>query len=265
MIKKALLIGINYKGTDNELNGCINDVYHIKTFLLSIGYQEENIKIITDEDVAISPTRKVILEEFEKLIIISEGVISDGSTSEGSTLFFSYSGHGSYIVDCSKVNSLKRIAYSNDELDGLDETICAVDGNIVDDELRHIVNKIPENSSLFALFDCCHSGTGLDLAYTISYENKQLTATFNPKTTLTRAEVVFISGCYDNQTSSDTVEDGEAQGALTWSFLKTMYKMGNSSKREIFIDMVTRLNKKYTQKPQISFGKTISIDDRFVL
>ena len=31
MTKKALLIGINYKNTENELNGCINDIQNIKS------------------------------------------------------------------------------------------------------------------------------------------------------------------------------------------------------------------------------------------
>jgi hypothetical protein len=32
--KRALLIGINYIGSSNQLNGCINDVANIKSFLI---------------------------------------------------------------------------------------------------------------------------------------------------------------------------------------------------------------------------------------
>jgi hypothetical protein len=32
-MKKALLIGINYRGLDGELNGCINDVEQMKNIL----------------------------------------------------------------------------------------------------------------------------------------------------------------------------------------------------------------------------------------
>ena len=35
MLKKALLIGINYTGTDYELRGCINDSINLKQFLIS--------------------------------------------------------------------------------------------------------------------------------------------------------------------------------------------------------------------------------------
>ena len=35
-MKKALLIGINYVGTNSELNGCINDIYSMKNYLEKI-------------------------------------------------------------------------------------------------------------------------------------------------------------------------------------------------------------------------------------
>ena len=39
MSKFALLIGINYKGTSNELNGCINDVMNMRDVLIKhFGY-----------------------------------------------------------------------------------------------------------------------------------------------------------------------------------------------------------------------------------
>lgn len=34
--KRALLIGINYTGSANALNGCINDVNNVKQFLISL-------------------------------------------------------------------------------------------------------------------------------------------------------------------------------------------------------------------------------------
>lgn len=34
--KRALLIGINYTGTANALNGCINDVNNVKQFLIGL-------------------------------------------------------------------------------------------------------------------------------------------------------------------------------------------------------------------------------------
>lgn len=34
--KRALLIGINYFGSANALNGCINDVKNVKEFLITL-------------------------------------------------------------------------------------------------------------------------------------------------------------------------------------------------------------------------------------
>lgn len=70
--KKALLIGINYFNTDNELNGCINDVANIKNFITSVyGFQEDDMVILTDdqpEDAKFYPTRANILSAMSWLV-----------------------------------------------------------------------------------------------------------------------------------------------------------------------------------------------------
>ena len=83
--KKALLIGINYTGTQNELYGCINDVNCIKERICKQGFTENNINIITDL-TSKKATRANILTEFKNLLVNSKA---------GDFLFFTYSGHGS--------------------------------------------------------------------------------------------------------------------------------------------------------------------------
>lgn len=39
--RKSLLIGINYKGSENELNGCHQDVENVAEFLSSRGYSSD--------------------------------------------------------------------------------------------------------------------------------------------------------------------------------------------------------------------------------
>ena len=46
MIKKALLIGINYVGSEYELSGCINDVKNVRQFLTdNCKFSSSNIKL----------------------------------------------------------------------------------------------------------------------------------------------------------------------------------------------------------------------------
>lgn len=70
--KKALLIGINYFNTDNELGGCINDVNNIKDFISTLyGFQEDDMVILTDDqsaDTKFYPTRVNILSAMEWLV-----------------------------------------------------------------------------------------------------------------------------------------------------------------------------------------------------
>ena len=88
--KRALLVGINYIGTPYELRGCINDIENIKTKLISsYGYNDANIVTLTD-NTTLKPTKAVILEQFKNVLVKSVA---------GDQIFFSFSGHGSNVLD----------------------------------------------------------------------------------------------------------------------------------------------------------------------
>lgn len=87
MSKVALLVGINYRGTSSELNGCINDVNSAKEFILTQGYEEKDIIVLTD-DTILKPTRRNIMRKLMKLIL-----------SDAKNIYFHYSGHGTHIRD----------------------------------------------------------------------------------------------------------------------------------------------------------------------
>ena len=89
-VRKALLIGINYTGTENELRGCINDVHHMRDLLIRCGFQEGNIVCLTDDQPGRMPTRDNILERCMWLV---------AGAKPGDVLFFHYSGHGSQQED----------------------------------------------------------------------------------------------------------------------------------------------------------------------
>jgi len=247
--KKALLVGINYTGTQYKLNGCINDVNSIKERITSEGFT--NINILTDITVK-KATRDNILNEFRNLLIHSQA---------GDLLLFFYSGHGSYTLDRNK-----------DETDGYDETIIPCDfKGITDDELKSIIQtNLKENVTLVGLFDCCFSGTMLDLKYqyldSLNYDKY----TENSNQLETKGNVLMISGSTDKQTSADAVFNNKPNGAMTWSFLETINQNKNASSkckwRELVKSMRDLLKKsRFTQIPQLSSGKFTDIDSEIFI
>ena len=243
-VKRAVLIGINYTGTDSQLSGCINDTNGLKTILNSkYAFAEKNIKIFTD-DTPIKPTRANILAAFTQLL--QSGVAGD-------VLFFSYSGHGSYTEDLNR-----------DETSGNDEMIVPLDFKcIVDDELKALVQThLKKNVTLFALFDSCHSGTVLDLKYQYLDSLQNNTNTQNNQDAETIGTVIMLSGCTDEQTSADAHIDKKYQGAMTWAFLAALNGgSGANSWQDLLTKMRTQLqNSAFTQIPQLSSGCVLDLN-----
>lgn len=246
--KFAVIIGINYVGTDSELNGCVNDANHVRTFLIDkAGYLPENIAMIADDNQHTAPTKQNILDSF--------ALIVNKATNEGFTeLWFSYSGHGSYITD-----------YNGDEKDKQDEVICPVDylvsGMITDDYIYdNFVCRLPKTTTLISIMDCCFSGTIYDLPhlYTTSF-------TTNNNNNRHVAKVVSISGCRDDQTSADAYINGNYEGAMTWSFINALANANYNVKLVNLVDnMRILLKNKYTQVPLLAVSSTDLYDVVFM-
>ena len=236
----ALLIGINYTGTNNELYGCINDSNSINSLISNYNFQK--ISILTDNTVKI-PNRINILNEFKNLLINSKS---------GDVLLFFYSGHGSYILD-----------KNNNEKTGYDQLIIPCDLNgIVDDELKTIIqNNLKKDVTLIALFDCCFSGSVLDLKYQYMDSLDKNNFTENINETETNGNVIMISGCSDIQTSSDANINNKSQGAMTWAFLEAFKSEKNITWRNLLIKMRDLLKKSsFSQLPQLTSGSFLNID-----
>lgn len=238
--KYALLLGINYTGTSNQLYGCINDANYIKDYLTSKGIN--NINLITD--LTNKPANKTnILAALTTMLQQSQA---------GDCLFLFYSGHGSYTYD-----------RNGDETTGYDQVIVPCDFNlIVDDELKNIIQtNLKKDVTLFAMFDSCFSGTVLDLKYqyidSLNYDNY----TENNKQLETNGHVLMISGCTDKQTSEETVFNNKEGGALTWAFLDSLKQNSNYTWRELVKNMRDKLkNQGFSQIPQFSCGMFENID-----
>ncbi|KAJ5610142.1 hypothetical protein N7510_006861 [Penicillium lagena] len=155
--KKALLIGINYTGSKHQLNGCINDAMNVREYLLrERGFSPDprDMVILTDtpqnRGSPFFPTGANMLAAFRWLVT---------GNNPGDSVWLSYSGHGSQVRDP-----------DGDRDSGFDDTICPIDfeqnGQITSDTLHKvIVSPMNPRCRLTILFDCCHSGSAVELPY----------------------------------------------------------------------------------------------------
>ncbi|KAJ7664261.1 caspase domain-containing protein [Mycena rosella] len=271
--RRALCIGINYRGQPHELRGCINDAKHVFSFLVRRkGYKAEDIVVLTDDSphARSQPTRQNIIDAMHWLV-------RDARPHDA--LFFHYSGHGGQTRDL-----------DGDEVDGYDEVIYPVDykrhGHIVDDvrfpllpnflvadwraqEMHAIMVKtLAEGCRLTAVFDSCHSGTVLDLPYIYDshgrLKGRQVSQRARARKA-TRADVISLSGCKDGQTSADTFAGGMAVGAASHAFIKAIEMHPNQSYQEILHNIRMILHPKFSQKPQLGSSHPIDTSLRFIM
>ena len=115
------------------------------------GYpDDEHSRVVIRDDLEEDsyPSRQNILAAMDWLV-------SEPDTCN----FMHYSGHGSQVQDPTGMRP-----------SGLLDTICPVDfeteGQINSDTLHeHLISGLAPNSSLFVVFDCCHSGSALELPF----------------------------------------------------------------------------------------------------
>jgi hypothetical protein len=233
---RALLIGINYIGTSYTLKGCHNDVENVKKLLMvSGGLKEDQITVLKE------PKRLDILRAFVKFVMVA---------TQGESLYFHYSGHGTQVKDTSE-----------DETDGKDEVIVASDlKGISDDEIkRYLIGCLPSGVDLFTVFDCCHSGTIVDLGYLIRYNNNKegsgsqefkISKDTKGNNDRVGGKVVSLSGSLDEQYATDAFLKNTYQGALTYCLIETInenenYKFGPMMDFLIILENVNKKLKSY--------------------
>ena len=196
-MKKALCVGINnYPGFTNDLKGCVNDANDWQALLLSAGFETE--QLLDDQ-----ATRQNILDGLENLII---------SAAPGDEVVFTYSGHGTQAAD-----------RSGDETDGYDEALVAHDGNILDDELRAILQKAKPDVHVVIVADSCFSGTVTRALDSETARPRFIKTDDIPATAVLKKHLladedmieVLITGCTDSEYSYDAEINGRWNGAMS--------------------------------------------------
>jgi hypothetical protein len=161
---KALLIGINYRGSGSgsgsgagELPGCHNGVEKMQQWAIAQGFSASNMQVLMDDGIKTAPTKANI---WAAMMWLAEGA------QAGDALLFHFSGHGGQVKD-----------ESGDEASGFHQAMIPVDhkkaGIILDDDiLDKILKPLPAGVDMFCITDCCHSGTFVDLPYTVLVDGK---------------------------------------------------------------------------------------------
>jgi len=246
--RRALLIGVNYFGTQAELRGCINDVHNLRSLLVeTFGWDHGCIRTLTDDCHEAMPTRGNIERALQWLI---------EDVQPGDALFFHFSGHGAQEEDPNGF-----------EEDGMHETLCPVDfqqaGMITDDQMNEmLIRQLPEGARLTAVMDCCHSGTGLDLPWSHTGHGwREETNPFH-----TRGDVQMFSGCEDSDCSADACIAGQAGGAMSSAFCDVL----RTDPCPAYPDLMMRLNelmqrRGFTQRPQLTSSQAFAFDRLFHL
>ncbi len=230
----SLHIGLNsvdpghYAGWDGALNACEADAED----MAAIAGSRKLTKTVL---LTKSATRKRVMDGIKK---------AASDLKAGDLFLLTYSGHGGQIPDL-----------NNDEPDGMDETWCLYDGQMVDDELNALLGSFARGVRVLVFSDSCHSGSVVREAYyhgtaparsgagdepTVRYrymprpialrtyrQNRKFydpilkNAKLKEDKARVLASVLLISGCQDNQYSAD----GAANGLFTGHLLQ-VWKSG---------------------------------------
>lgn len=207
---RALLYGLNYTSCapGMQLRGCWNDAIALSHVLTSdrFGLSDSDVDVVLDNSVQnrMRCTRSGILASLQQLC-------DQSWAGEGlDVVFVSFSCHGSQHRDA-----------NGDEADGYDEGICPIDcmqtGLILDDDLKRVFLRFNPRTRVLAVFDCCHSGSMLDLPHTLNATSEAAAAATDET-----PKIVMMSGCLDPQTSADAFDMRCRRfgGALTNAILK---------------------------------------------
>lgn len=158
-----------------------------------------------------------------------------------------------------------------------------------------MIRPLPPACRLTAIFDCCHSGSVLDLPYMYSTKGKikehdraveasqgmpqyatiiSSIATRNKRKRIEKyvrairscpADVICFSACKDSETSADTFEDGQYTGAMSFAFVSALSQNPDQSYQQLLQNLRRILQEKYNQKPQLSSSHFIHTGVKFLI
>ena len=185
----AVLVGLThvdpqaYNGWDGRsgCEGCLQDVEGWRRAAVARGFKDENIIVLANRFASQEHVVNALSLQVDRM-------------QDGDLLFMQYSGHGGSVPD-----------QDGDEDDGMDETFVLYDGQVRDDELNRLWQKLPAGVRVLFVSDSCHSGTnmrgvpGNDRDFELA---KPFSVDWTRKGMPETVSVIHLSGCRDSQTSA---------------------------------------------------------------
>ena len=216
--KKAVCTGINnYVGTQNDLQGCVNDAREWSKLLNEVyGFK---VTMLLDEQV----TYEAFTESLGNMIADSRA---------GENLVGTYSGHGTNVPD-----------QNEDEEDGRDEALVLYDAFLIDDSIREMFQNLHPEATLTFISDSCHSGSVTraflsavggeeavrprflppqDDLYLLGVRGTNVKSRiFYPETGM---KEILIAGCLPTEYSYDAYIGGKYRGAMSYYAVNILRK-----------------------------------------
>ncbi|MET0855699.1 MAG: caspase family protein [Telluria sp.] len=217
----ALTIGLNsvdpehYEGWIGTLNACEADADDMSDLAVANGFT----------------CTKLLTSAATRAAVMSAIAGAARQLKSGDMFLISYSGHGGQTPDL-----------NGDEPDGLDETWCLYDAQLIDDELYSLWGAFAPGVRIVMLSDSCHSGSvsrephyiaqresvtplvyramPRDVAQRVYLKNQAfydpILASRDIGASLSKvsASILLISGCQDNQLSQDGTFNGLFTGTM---------------------------------------------------
>jgi hypothetical protein len=233
-MKRAVCVGINnYPGIFNDLKGCVNDARDWSALLQGLGF---DVSLILDSQATKANVKATL-----------QGLVN--ATGAGDIAVFTYSGHGTQVVES-----------GGDEGDPYDEAICLYDGNVIDDELRLILQGLQPQATLLVISDSCFSGSVTRIAPDPAIPRFIPPAVPTSGRSARRPFLlpeggmpeILLSGCSDSEYSYDAEFNGRPNGAMTAMALQVIRQNPGATYREFHAALRTLLpSNQYPQSPQL--------------
>lgn len=282
---RALVVGINYENTKYGLNGCVQDMLSHIDLLINLGFKRNEITILTDAPIDLKNGNQIDLnynkanDELKKKIFIQTNdkfppILPPTPINFKNALIdaiLEKDDNGKYITQLALIyagHGFTKTDNNSDERDLMDETICLIEKsdifNFTDDMISDTIisaysKRTDHELTIYALFDCCHSGSIMDLPVQMIIRDTIILHTIIDTCydKYSGLSVFCISGCMDEEMSGESKTSAlYSEGYLSYFYRKAMYDRLNKIDNYIYPCYLYNLINSITKKVyEISKGR----------